>query len=79
MGGKWVRWNVLKMACHRMGAIIGHPRKVSNGQNTFWAEPELDSCLKYVKMSFLGGNRPWVESGCGGMFSKWLATAWGPS
>ena len=43
MGGKWVRWNVLKMACHRMGAIIGHPRTFSNGHDTFWAEPELDS------------------------------------
>ena len=46
--GKWVErgWNVLKMACHRMGAIIGHPGTVSNGHNTFWAEPELESFFK---------------------------------
>ena len=45
VGGKAVRWNVLEMACHRMGAIIGHPKTVYNGHNTFRAEPELDSCI----------------------------------
>ena len=44
------------MAGHLMAATIGSPGKVSNGPTSFWAEPELDSFCKWVKMSFLGGN-----------------------
>ena len=66
MGGKGLRWNVLEIACHRMGAIIGHPRTVSNGHDTFWAESELDSCLKIAENVIFG----WKQA-VGGKWVRW--------
>ena len=52
-------WKGLKMAGHLMVATIVSPGAVSYGPTSLGAKPELDSCcrcLKWVKMSYFGGN-----------------------
>jgi hypothetical protein len=56
-----------KQVVEMMGEVGGNtkvdPGPVSHGPNAFWAEPQLDSFLKYVEISLMGGKcQCWVET-----------------